>query len=149
MQIHISNDQTVLPIDDACVYKIVEAALAAKEASCKEISFAFVGKEEITEMHGEYFDDPTPTDCITFPIDPAGPESFLGEVIVCPEVAQEYAKEHGLSVEEETILYMIHGILHLLGYEDIDDADREEMRKQEALVLDAIKNASALKLSCK
>lgn len=147
MQIHISNDQKILPIDDACVYAIALKALEAKNVTCKELSFAFVEKDECSAIHGEYFDDPTPTDCMTFPIDPPGEDSFLGEVVVCPAVAKEYTEEHGGSFEEETILYMVHGILHLLGYDDIDEKDREEMRKQETLVLSHIAKSTPLKLS--
>jgi len=116
-------------------------------ATCAEISIQFVTKEEIGILHEDFFDDPSPTDCITFPIDPPGPEALLGEVFVCPEVAQEYAAEHGGDSQTETILYICHGILHLLGYDDIEEKDQKEMRKYEAFLMEHLKKENLLHLS--
>lgn len=80
-----------------------------------------------------FFQDPTPTDCITFPFD----QKFLGEIFVCPKVAKEYdpKKPH-----LETTLYIIHGILHLLGFNDIEKKERAKMAlKQRHLLKRAIK----------
>ena len=93
-----------------------------------EMALHFIGKKRISELHRDFFDDPTPTDCITFPYhDPY----FLGEVFVCPEVAFDYASSEGGDLEEEITLYVVHGFLHLLGYDDIDPKKREQMRKEE------------------
>ena len=86
----------------------------------------FVSKAEISEIHGNFFNDPTPTDCITFPFREA---ELLGEIFVCPKVAMEYSSENAYA---ETTLYIIHAILHLIGYDDIDEKDEILMRKAEA-----------------
>lgn len=104
------------------------------EIVTSEISLHFVSKERITELHGEFFNDPTPTDCITFPFDPNGsanPGDILGEVFICPQVAIEYTEENGGDPYQETTLYLIHGLLHLLGYDDIEEATRLHMRQAE------------------
>ena len=93
-----------------------------------EMALHFVGKKRIAELHRDFFDDPTPTDCITFPYhDP----QLLGEVFVCPEVALEYVQSEGGNLEEEITLYIVHGFLHLLGYDDIDPKECEQMREEE------------------
>ena len=57
---------------------------------------------------------------------------MLGDIFVCPETAVRYAAEHGLDPYVEATLYIVHGLLHLLGYDDIDPADRRFMRRAEA-----------------
>lgn len=92
------------------------------------IALHFVDKEKITNLHKQFFNNPYPTDCITIPYrDP----NFLGEIFVCPEVASEYVTEKGGSLEEELTLYVIHGFLHLLGYNDIEPHDIKQMRNEE------------------
>lgn len=91
---------------------------------CVEISI--VDDATIAEVHGEFLDDPTPTDAITFP---------YGEVLVSCDTAASYAAAHGLSREEELFRYMVHGLTHLHGYLDYEPADREALfAVQEPLV---------------
>lgn len=62
----------------------------------------------------------------------------LGEVFVCPKVAVEYAKENGIPPEEELLRYVVHGLLHLIGYEDYDPKERARMKRKESACLKAI-----------
>lgn len=106
-----------------------------------EIIFHFVTQETISKLHSEYFNDPSPTDCITFPLDSNGRLSendILGEIFICPQVAIEYAKEHGEDPYREATLYLAHGLLHLLGYEDTEEGPREQMRQQEIQCLEQL-----------
>ncbi|NGX46747.1 MAG: Endoribonuclease YbeY [Chlamydiae bacterium] len=115
---------------------IVISLPSAKEVICfllnqikaNEMAVHFVGKAKIADLHAQYFDDPSPTDCITFPYDDP---HFLGEIFVCPKVAEEYIAKHGGDLGEEITLYIVHGFIHLLGYEDTTPRARKEMRKQE------------------
>lgn len=133
MKIHCINTQSALPIASSDVERLVISFLKWKQIQCDEVTIHFVTKEEITKLHGDFFDDPTPADCISFPIDPPGDGesgyTVLGEIFVCPEVAQEYIKEG--DPYRETTLYIIHGLLHLLGYDDIEEEDKAIMRAQE------------------
>ncbi|MCB1135834.1 MAG: rRNA maturation RNase YbeY [Chlamydiia bacterium] len=133
MQVDIHNSQTSYPIDSERLRRIVEASIAFEGQRCDEVSLNYVDKEEIGVLHAEHFDDPSPTDCISFPMDDADEEEYrvLGEVFVCPAVAAEYVAEHGGVVDQEVILYTIHGLLHLMGYDDIETDDRMEMRAAE------------------
>lgn len=147
MHIYITNSQKIIHFDVACIESIVQAILRYMEVECSEISLQFVSKKRITSLHEEFFNDPTPTDCITFPIDPPGPEALLGEVFVCPQTAKEYVDEHGGNIEQEIILYICHGILHLLGFDDREDEDRREMRKNESFLLENLKKDNLLHLT--
>lgn len=110
------------------VRRLVSFVLEEKKVTCDELSVHFVSKKAISKLHADFFDDPTPTDCITFPCD----QEYLGDIFVCPEVAKEYDP---INPNLETSLYIIHGILHLLGYDDIKVGDRKKMHKEQSRLL--------------
>ena len=145
MDIHVFNQQDNLKIHPTSVETLVQAFLTYEKAETDEVAVHFVDVKTISNIHKTYFDDPSPTDCISFPMDEPGTEKgVLGEVFVCPQVAIEYAKEHGGNPYEETSLYVVHGLLHLLAYDDIEEADRAEMRKAEQRHLENLKELKAL-----
>jgi len=78
------------------------------------------------QVHDSFLGDPTETDVITFP---------YGEIIVCPAVAQDRAPEYGLKVEQEVLLYALHGLLHLVGYDDTTPNDAKQMARAQARLL--------------
>ncbi|MBM3192279.1 MAG: rRNA maturation RNase YbeY [Chlamydiae bacterium] len=138
MLIHVESSQSLVEINPEEVERVITCLLQEEQVSYDEASVYFVSSEEITRLHGEYFDDPTPTDCISFPMDFEETESsykMLGEVFVCPEVALDYAKTHNLGFETELTLYVVHGILHLLGYDDIEESEERIMRSKETFYL--------------
>jgi probable rRNA maturation factor len=122
--------------------------LRALNVEADEISVHFVTQKKICDLHAEYFDDPTPTDTISFPLDYPSKNSqghvHLGEVFVCPKTALEYVQKKGGDPYIETSLYLVHGILHLLGYDDLTPKERKEMRKQERFALKMLKSKKAL-----
>ncbi len=137
MIVTIYNQQKDLPISAANIKLMVPFLLRTLEVSTDEVILHFVTLTAIGKIHDTFFSDPTPTDCISFPMDCPETEQgkvkgrILGEVFVCPKVALEYASEHQLDPHEETKLYIIHGILHLLGYDDLDSTSRRKMRRME------------------
>ncbi len=142
MIVTIRNKQKDLSLSAASAKKILIFLTKMLKVSTDEIIVHFVNKTEITRIHGEFFADPTPTDCMSFPIDPPNTETqghrILGEIFVCPRVALEYAEENGSDPYEETTLYMIHGFLHLLGYDDLTPGPRKKMRFMEKKCITAI-----------
>ena len=78
-------------------------------AELSEIEFVLVDRETMARVHGDFLGDPTETDVITFP---------YGEILVCPAVARDRAAEYGLETGQEVLLYALHGLLHLAGYDD-------------------------------
>ncbi len=134
LQLNIYNDQSALPIRKRLISQIVKKIFSFLQIDCKEISIYFTSIQTITELHLQFFNDPTPTDCISFPFD----KDHLGEIFVCPAVAIEYAKKHNLDPLKETILYVVHGILHLIGYDDLDTSSKQKMRRMEKKCMDHI-----------
>ena len=129
MKVSQYDTQSDLSIDKKQVKQLIDGVFLLKKTSSAEIIVHFVTKEEIAKIHGDFFDDPTPTDCITFPF---RDEELLGEIFICPRMAIEYSPEDPY---KETSLYIVHAILHLLGYDDIAEADEIEMRKAEEQVM--------------
>ncbi len=132
MDIHIYNRQKDLPLDKASVRALVKELVSYLNISHSEICIYFVSCKEICRLHLDFFQDETPTDCISFPLD----EEHLGEIFVCPRTAIEYAQKKKLDPYQETALYVVHGILHLLGYDDLDAKSRRAMRKKEKSCMD-------------
>lgn len=118
-----------------------------KSVITDEIVLHFVSKSEISSLHARYFQDPTPTDCITFPIDEPGElgtlenPSILGEIFVCPEVGAEYDPNDPFG---EISLYIVHGILHLLGFDDQTEEEIKTMRKMESEIIDHLRDKNLL-----
>lgn len=132
MKIHVYDSQSHISVQSSSIISVVKNVLDLEAISCQEVSVHLVDSEEISALHEAFFQDPTPTDCISFPIDSSSsPYRVLGEVFVCPAVAIEYAREHKIDPLHETTLYLVHGLLHLLGYRDQEDEERLLMRKME------------------
>lgn len=125
--ISIHNSQKDLKFDKGATRALVEAVLSFLKVSFEEVSLYFVTEKQIAKLHSQFFNDCSPTDCISFPID----ENHLGDIFVCPAVAIRYAKKRGLDPYRETALYVVHGLLHLIGYDDLEKKAKEAMRKKE------------------
>ncbi|NGX61375.1 MAG: Endoribonuclease YbeY [Chlamydiae bacterium] len=137
MKVLVFNEQSDLPINTETVQPVVKEALALENRRTDEIAVYFVSSQEISRLHKEFFDDPTPTDCISFPMD-TGTETgyqMLGEIFVCPKTALDYVYKSGQEINEEiyreVTLYLVHALLHLLGYRDQEPADIKQMREAE------------------
>jgi probable rRNA maturation factor len=142
------NAQDALHIDEDQVERLVSTFLNWKKVECDEIIIHFVNKKKISQLHGVHFQDPSPTDCISFPIDSPDEKkegyTVLGEVFVCPQVGVEYTQKHQLNPHDEISLYIVHGLLHLLGYDDQDKQSLTLMRQQETLSLSYLKENKAV-----
>lgn len=125
------------PVSDEQVGRTVEAAALAGGVSHAQVHIVLCDDEEIAGVHDEFFDDPTPTDVITFPINGTGQKGdpIVGEIMVSVETAARAAAEQGHDATVETLLYVVHGVLHLAGFDDRTPADRVKMRKLERVAL--------------
>lgn len=101
----------------------------------KGINIMCVDDECIRSFNTQYLDRDSATDVISFPIDnePALPEedTSIGDIIISVETCHRYAEENGIDFTEELIRYIIHGILHCLGYEDTDVESKKIMEAQQ------------------
>ncbi len=132
--VHIENRQKALPIKKRLIQDVIHCLSEYLNIEREFLSVYFVTEKKIQELHDQFFQDPSPTDCISFPMH----APHLGEIFICPSVAVSYAKSHKLDPFQEMILYLIHGILHLIGYDDIDPKDRKIMRRMEKKCLKKI-----------
>lgn len=148
MKILVFNKQKDLPIKIPSVKRVVKEILSLEDQIFDEVAIYFVSSEEICRLHQEFFDDPSPTDCISFPMDSHDDPGhrILGEVFVCPKTAMNYleSKKNAPDVYQEMTLYVVHGLLHLLGYNDIKKADVLKMRKAEVRHLQNLIDSKAL-----
>ncbi len=98
--------------------------------SIKDVSIAIVGEERMVELNKEFLGKDEPTDVIAFPLD-----DDEGEVVVSMDEAEKNARILGAKPEDELALYIIHGILHLSGYDDLCEKGRKEMIEAEKEIL--------------
>ncbi|WP_250257566.1 rRNA maturation RNase YbeY [Dermabacter sp. Marseille-Q3180] len=100
-----------------------------------ELSITFVDESAMSDLHEEWMDLEGPTDVMSFPMDELregtegelAPEGLLGDIVICPSVAATQARIAGHSTEEEMLLLLTHGILHLLGYDHVEPEDERVM----------------------
>jgi probable rRNA maturation factor len=95
------------------------------------VEVSIVSDKEIARVHGEFLDDPTPTDVITF---------HHGEILISADTADRQGREHAQPFDHEIALYLVHGLLHLAGWDDHEKKDAREMAlRQSAILRDALK----------
>jgi len=144
-RITYAAEGTPLPrFDRGRVRTVVEAALAAAGGPVPEhgwlLSVLLVGEARSGELHDLHFADPAPTDVMTFPDGTPDPESgrvHLGDLAVCVAVARVEAARRKRPMADELTLYILHGVLHLLGHDDHEVRARRRMwRAQRALLAD-------------
>jgi len=127
MSVLVSNRQES-PVDEATLAALAERTLVSEGRRGVELSLSFVGEEEMADLHVRYMDEPGPTDVLSFPMDEEG---LIGDVVVCPAEAAR----NNTDVAAELRLLVVHGVLHLLGYDHQTDDDRRAMwAKQDAYV---------------
>jgi probable rRNA maturation factor len=131
----ISNRQDA-PIDEDALRALARETLLGEGTEHVELSVSFVDADEIAGLHERFMDEPGPTDVLSFPLDdPALPDavdeaarpqgvSFLGDVVVAPAEAE---RNNPTDPAAELRLLLVHGILHLLGYDHEDDDERTRM----------------------
>lgn len=139
-RVTIHNRQRTVSISASSIRKLILLLVAEKQVITDSIIVYLVSTKAIAELHHQFFNDPSPTDCITFPMDglkysPLSSPHILGEFFICPAIAKEYAVEQGIDPYQELTLYCIHCFLHLLGYDDVDPNKRKAMRREEKKLL--------------
>ena len=137
MAAEISWATEVRPLTDQEVTRAVDAALEHGGRASALIEVALVDDATLAELHGRFLDDSSVTDVMSFDLGDEG-GGPVGEVYVSVERARIVAERRGASWERELTLYLVHGVLHLCGFDDLCDADREAMRTAEAAVLESL-----------
>src|SRR5262245_47299032 len=127
----IASPQEAVEIDRGHFRDVVRDVLDGEEVADAEISLAFVDNATIHRLNKRYLDHDEPTDVLSFPLSEPNAKKLQGELILGAEVALAQAAERGHDVKAELTLYVIHGLLHLCGYDDHDEEAAREMRERE------------------
>ncbi|MCL2654410.1 MAG: rRNA maturation RNase YbeY [Coriobacteriia bacterium] len=144
MEVQIISHREPEILDLQAFVRLARFALEREEApeACV-ISIALVDVDEMTELNGRYRDKQGPTDVLSFPCDDPqmmvsdGEPVTLGDIIIAPAIAEAQARDYGQTIEAELNLLLVHGVLHLLGYDHIEPADAEAMENREQSILGA------------
>ncbi len=144
MTIEINNESTI-DIDEARVLRLAEYVLGALHVSADaELSIILVDEGAMEALHVQWMDEPGPTDVLSFPMDELRPGTedaptppgLLGDIVLCPQVAETQAQAAGHSTLDELLLLTTHGLLHLLGFDHAEpDEEREMFGLQRELLL--------------
>jgi len=117
------TDEKLLP--KSKMIKICGSVFESESNKEGLVNIIVLTADNIKEINTQYLNHDWETDVISFVIDD---EPFLGEIYICSEVAAKQAKEYNVSLREELLRLTAHGSLHLCGYDDATDVEREEMK---------------------
>ncbi|MDC7802750.1 rRNA maturation RNase YbeY [Sphingomonas sp. BLCC-B65] len=143
MTIEITNESGV-EIDETVLLRLTENNLAELHVSPDaDVAILLVDEGAMEALHVQWMDEPGPTDVLSFPMDELRPGTqeqptppgLLGDIVLCPQVAETQALAAGHTTVDELILLTTHGLLHLLGF---DHAEPEEEREMFGLQRDLI-----------
>lgn len=132
MGVFVADEQTH-PVDADGLLRLANFVLAEQRVpDAMEVSVLFVDRSTISELNAHHMGKEGPTDVLAFPIDMPGESrpgepAILGDVVLCPEIASAQAPEHGVEPAAEMELLVVHGLLHLLGHDHAEAAERTRM----------------------
>ncbi|MET0976413.1 MAG: rRNA maturation RNase YbeY [Leifsonia sp.] len=135
MSIEINNESAV-EVDEVALQRLAVYALDALHVHPDaDLAIVLVDEGAMEQLHVQWMDEPGPTDVLSFPMDelrpgtednPA-PAGLLGDIVLCPQVAQSQAETAGHGLTDELQLLTTHGILHLLGFDHAEPDEEKEM----------------------
>lgn len=122
---------------DAELASLVTHALAMEEAGgCWEVSLVLVDDEELRRLHRQFMGIDEPTDVMTFPAGDDEERDAGGDIVISVERAAEQGPEHGHTVAREVAFLVVHGVLHLCGWDDQVDGDRDAMLDRQRTIIE-------------
>jgi probable rRNA maturation factor len=159
VEVFVADEQSEQPVDTIRWARLAQQVLTAEGvAGDAELSILFVDQQAMTDLNERFHGKAGPTDVLAFPIDdepveggrspdsggtgpgytppePGDMPLMLGDVVICPEVAHRNAPSHAGTYEDELALLVVHGILHLMGMDHLDDEEAEAMERRERELL--------------
>ena len=130
-KISVHAPQEIVPIDRGRMREIARAVLEGEGVREYEISLAFVDNPTIHRLNKQYLQHDEPTDVLTFPYSAGNAKKLEGELVLGVEIAKAQGEERGHDVQAELALYVIHGLLHLCGFDDKSSDAEKKMRARE------------------
>lgn len=142
MQILIDNQNDLIRLNEELENKIEQALVETLKntgyGTDYEISISVVDADEIKQLNAEYRGNDNVTDVLSFPLyerEYIPEEGMLGDIVICIERVKEQAKEFGHSEEREFVYLAVHSMLHLLGYDHMEEDEKIEMRSKEKEIM--------------
>jgi probable rRNA maturation factor len=135
MTVEINNESGVA-VDEAALVRLATFAMdQLRIHPLAELSILLVDEAAMTAYHVKYMGEDGPTDVLSFPMDELrppddeeeAPDGLLGDIVLCPTVTARQAAEHGRTAAEETEYLLVHGLLHLLGFDHAEPDQKAEM----------------------
>ena len=134
----VSDDHN--PTVDLDRWRILAENTIADLGATGALTLTFVAEDEIAALNAEHMGKDGPTDVLSFPMDDEpmpGVPTLLGDVVVCPEVADRQFAEHAGTYDDELALLIVHGILHVVGHDHAEPDETATMRSEELRLLEA------------
>lgn len=135
MSIEINNESAI-EVDESAILRLASYALEAMHVHPDaELAIVLVDEGAMEQLHVQWMDEPGPTDVLSFPMDELrpgtdeeqSPAGLLGDIVLCPQVAQSQAETAGHPMLDELLMLTTHGVLHLLGFDHAEPAEEKEM----------------------
>ena len=135
-------------IDEVSVKNYAKQMLQILKVNTKsDVSILFVNEDEMTKQHVRWMNESGPTDVMSFPMDDIvlqdsklrKKQAILGDIIICPAVALKDAKEQGINPAYHLVFLITHGVLHLLGQDHQEAAQRVVMQKREQGIMNSLR----------
>lgn len=130
------NNESAIDVNEAVLQRLTDFNLAQLHVSPDaELAIVLVDEGAMEALHVQWMDEPGPTDVLSFPMDELRPGTedrptppgLLGDIVLCPQVAETQAQAAGHELIDELILLTTHGLLHLLGYDHAEPEEEREM----------------------
>jgi probable rRNA maturation factor len=130
------NNESAIEVDEAAIQRLAVYALDVMHVHPDaELAIVLVDEGAMEQLHVQWMDEPGPTDVLSFPMDELRPGTedvptpagLLGDIVLCPQVAEAQAAAAKHSTMDELILLTTHGLLHLLGFDHAEPEDKREM----------------------
>ncbi|VXC27146.1 Endoribonuclease YbeY [Microbacterium sp. 8M] len=130
------NNESAIAIDETVLLRLTERNLAELNVSPDaDVAIVLVDEGAMEALHVQWMDEPGPTDVLSFPMDELRPGTMdrptppglLGDIVLCPQVAETQAAAAKHTLMDELILLTTHGLLHLLGFDHAEPEDEKEM----------------------
>ncbi len=143
MAVILNIDPVFDTIPEEFLRSTAETTMKIMSLEDNEVSLLITTNEKIRELNREYLKHDNPTDVIAFLMNEPNPESggyYLGDVVISAEMAQEQSDDLGHSFKKEMAVLIIHGILHLAGFEDNEKTKKKEMIAMQHKILEKVFN---------
>ncbi len=137
LNIQITNKSTIATDSDA-IKRLVKYTCLKYGINSADISIAIADDDTISNVHREFLGKNSPTDVISFNLSDVGEKIKTFEIIANSDLAQRCAKERGSRLEAELMLYILHGLLHNIGFDDLCEEDFNRMHTIENDILEEL-----------